>query len=50
MYESRTCEAPLWIRRVHNTLPDTGYRLRDFLTLEIGLLVNIDHNTPFLIF
>jgi hypothetical protein len=22
MYESRACEAPLWIRRVHDTLPD----------------------------
>jgi hypothetical protein len=49
MDESRACEAPFCIRRVHNTLPDTGIWLRDCLALEIGPLVNIDRNRRFLI-
>ena len=28
-------------------LPDTGLWLGDFVALEIGPLVNIDHNIPF---
>ena len=41
MRESRTCEAPLWVRRVHNTVLDTGHYPGNFLTLEIGPLVDI---------
>jgi hypothetical protein len=39
-----------WIRRVHNRLPDTGTDWVIFSPGNWTPLVNIDHNTPFLIF